>query len=258
MVMRNTIGWERLVGPIGCLVVCLAPHLAAEEIGNEAAMTYKVRRTRAEIPIDAGWDSAAWRDVATLQLSHFMGDRPAHLPKVETKVQYDDMALYLHFRVADRYVRAVTQEHQGGVFYDSCVEFFFTPGTDVKQGYFNLEMNCGGTMLFHFQRQPRKNQQPLAADDVAKVEVAHSLPKLVDPEITEPTTWTVSYRLPTAILSKYFPVDVAMPAAGVTWRANFYKCADATSHPHWLTWSKIERDRPDFHRPEWFGTLEFE
>jgi len=44
----------------------------------------------------------------------------------------------------------------------------------------------------------------------------------------------------------------------VTWRANFYKCADSTSHPHWLTWSPVDHPTPHFHLPAFFGTLEFE
>jgi hypothetical protein len=34
-------------------------------------------------------------------------------------------------------------------------------------------------------------------------------------------------------------------------------CADATSHPHWLSWSPANLSEPDFHRPEFFGTLVF-
>ena len=37
--------------------------------------------------------------------------------------------------------------------------------------------------------------------------------------------------------------------------ANFYKCADATALPHYLSWSPIDTPAPDFHRPEFFGEL---
>jgi hypothetical protein len=132
---------------------------------------------------------------------------------------------------------------------DSCVELFFIPGEDTATGYFNLEVNCGGAMLFNhqFARGDRVSEA-----DCARIELAHSLPRRVDPEIAEPITWTVEYRLPFAVLG---PTDV--PAPGVRWRANFYKCADGTSHPHWLTWAPVDRPAPDFHVPECFGTLEF-
>jgi hypothetical protein len=47
------------------------------------------------------------------------------------------------------------------------------------------------------------------------------------------------------------------PAPGVRWRANFYKCAEHNSHPHWLMWAPIDFPKPNFHLPEFFGTLEF-
>ena len=36
---------------------------------------------------------------------------------------------------------------------------------------------------------------------------------------------------------------------------NFYKCGDATLLPHYLSWSQIDTEQPDFHRPEFFGEL---
>ena len=39
-------------------------------------------------------------------------------------------------------------------------------------------------------------------------------------------------------------------------KANFYKCGDLTAHTHFLSWSPIDAPKPDFHRPDFFGTLE--
>jgi len=219
-------------------------------------MTYRVNRLTGPMVIDGDWDKAAWKPVEPVELTRFMGKRPDHFPRTRAKVLYDDEALYVIFRVEDRYVRAVAAKHQDAVCLDSCVEFFFVPGPDASRGYFNLEMNCGGTILFNFQLVPRKDQVPLAPSDLANIQVAHKLPPIVQPEIAEPTTWTVEYRLPTDLVAKYCP-SARKPAPGVTWRANFYKCGDNTSHPHWLTWSPVGRPHPDFHVPESFGTLEF-
>lgn len=224
----------------------------------EDPMTYKVARAQAAVAFDSSWDGEFWKSVEPLELKHFMGAKPEHFPQVQAKLAYDDRAVYAIFRVHDRYVRAVAQKHQDAVYKDSCVEFFFTPHTDIEQGYFNLEMNCGGTMLLHYQRTPRQNAVPLSETDLARIDVAHSLPKIVDPEITDATEWTVAYRLPVEMFSRYFPTGLQQPVSGATWRANFYKCADDTSHPHWLTWSPVTFERPDFHRPQSFGSLVFE
>lgn len=224
---------------------------------EHAPMVYNVKRVTTPIPIDANWDKPAWQNVAPLELTYYMGDKPEHMPTTQARVAYDDEAIYVIFRVEDRYVRAVATKHQDPVCRDSCVEFFFTPGPDVSKGYFNLEMNCGGIMLMHFQIVPREREASMTPEDFEQIEVAHSMPRQVEPEITAPTVWTVEYRLPLAILAPYFP-DLVRPAPGVTWRANFYKCGDETSKPHWLTWSYVDRPQPDFHVPESFGTLRFE
>lgn len=223
---------------------------------KDAAMRYEVVRAAQPIPIDANWDKPAWQNARPVELTYYMGDKPAHFPKVQAKLAYDPANLYVIFRVEDNYVRAVAAKHQDAVCRDSCCEFFFTPGTDVAKGYFNLEMNCGGTMLLNYQVVPWKNQIKLTDEELSRVEVAHSLPKNVNPEIAKPTVWTIEYRFPVELMGAYLPT-AAKPAPGVEWRANLYKCADATSHPHWLTWSKVDRPRPDFHVPEYFGTLVF-
>jgi len=216
--------------------------------------TYKVTRLSTPASVDAVWEKAPWNDVPSLEIKNYMGDKPDHIPNVLAKLAYDDNAIYVIFRVQDQYVRAIRTKHQEGVYKDSCVEFFFSPEGKVDNGYFNLEMNCGGTMLFHHQTQVRKGVN-ISPEDIDRIEVAHSLPKKVDPEIQEPTTWTVEYRIPFDILEKYH--DLTPPTPGSTWRANLYKCADETSHPHWLTWSPIDLPRPNFHVPEAFGTLVF-
>jgi hypothetical protein len=205
---------------------------------------------------DAVWDRSPWKDILSERIENYMGKKPEHFPKTEVKIAYDDMAIYVMFQVEDRYVRAVAAEDQDDVWEDSCVEFFFTPGSDVSRGYFNLEMNCGGTMLFHFQAGEGKKKIVIPKNECNQIKRAHSLPRIIDPEIEEPVAWTVEYSIPIALLKSY--CRMVTPRPYVAWRANFYKCADKTSHPHWLTWSPIDYPKPNFHLPRSFGILEFE
>ena len=216
-------------------------------------MNYVVKKAQTKVELGQ-WDTGAWQDVSPLDITLYMGEKPAHAPKTQAKVLYDASAIYVVFRVEDRYVRAVAG-HQESVCRDSCVEFFFIPGTDISKGYFNVEMNCGGNMLFHYQTVPLQGKE-IAKADCDQVQVYHQLPSRIDPEIAEPTTWIVAYKLPVDILKKYSPVS--QPAPGVVWLANFYKCADSTSHPHWLTWSKVDRPQPNFHVPENFTQITFQ
>lgn len=217
---------------------------------------YRIKKLTDPQSVDALWGKASWKNAETLTLDHFMGDRPEHRPCVQVRAAYDDKHIRVIFRVKDRYIRSLTSHYQGRVYEDSCVEFFFTPSNDVGRGYFNLEINCSGTALFHFQTNPGAKPVKIKKSDFDKIAIAHSLPKIIPSEITERRTWTLEYSLPVAILEKYCPVT--MPAPDVRWRANFFKCADKSTHPHWLTWAFVDFPEPRFHMPEFFGILEFE
>lgn len=217
--------------------------------------SYSVKQLTESVQIDNRWEKQPWLDIPHLSLGFHMGDLPEHFPEVKVKLAYDLEVLYVIFQVDDRYVCARRQSYQEPVYQDSCVEFFFTPGEDISEGYFNLEVNCGGTALFHHQRGRQVGDVPVSEVDFQQVQIAHSLPKVLNEEITESVTWVVEYCLPFSVLEKYAPL--AQPSSSIIWRANFYKCADKSSHPHWLTWAPVELPDPDFHSPEYFGRLVF-
>ncbi len=201
------------------------------------------------------WNATPWCGVQDLPLTYHMGPPPEHRPTTRVKLGYDEKALHLLFHVEDNYIRAKATQNQDAVCTDSCVEFFFTPAEDTISGYFNLEMNCGGTMLFHYH--PRNQKAGIALPEAAcrQIRIVHSLPKRIEQEICTPTTWFLACSLPFSLLRNY--CNLAWPQAGTIWRANLYKCADHSSYPHWLTWSQVSSPRPNFHLPAFFGILEF-
>ena len=73
-------------------------------------------------------------------------------------------------------------------------------------------------------------------------------------ERIEPTTWHMALIIPTgtAFHSQIATLD------GARMKANFYKCGDKLQTPHFLSWNRIDLPSPNFHRPDFFGTLEFE
>jgi hypothetical protein len=199
----------------------------------------------------------AWQRAETVDLLIFRPESSDHRPKTQARLVYDDAGLYCMFRVVDRYVRSVQTEFMGPVCADSCVEFFVRPKPD--RGYFNIEINCGGTLLCHYItgaiRTPEgfQGSTPLAPEDGRMIRIQHSMPRTVEPEIVTPTTWTIAYHVPFALLEKYAgPIGAV---AGQRWTGNFYKCGDKTSHPHWTSWNPV--DALNFHLPQCFGVLEF-
>ena len=156
-------------------------------------------------------------------------------------------------------------QFQDMVCLDSCCEFFIAPEpTSTEESpYFNFEVNASGTMLVYFCEPAKDVQTPLPMSDWPTIRMAASLVEApgtpILPEITEPTTWQIEYHLPWGLFAKYF--RKGPPQGGEGWSANFYKCADQTSHPHWGAWSSTydhPSGRPAFHFPAWFGAITFE
>jgi hypothetical protein len=226
---------------------------------NSTEWIYHVGRTEEPPAFSGNWSGGAWAGVSPLQVDYFHPAGSEHRPRTEAKVLYDDRHLYVLFRVQDRYVRAVAEGFQGPVWADSCAEAFLRPRED--RGYFNFEMNCGGTLLLYYIEDPRRTEQgfasytPVAADRAAEMRIYHSLPSRVDPEIGEPVEWHLEYSIPLSLFEAY--VGEELNPAGERWRGNFYKCGDETSHPHWASWAPIGEEL-NFHCPEYFGVLQFE
>ncbi len=242
--------------PLLCLQCKILNRNKAEPDSDDNQYTYQVKRSSQHSDINAEWDKDIWNKTRSLMLSNFMGDRPTHFPETRVKLLHDKDYIYVIFHVRDKYVRAVAKETNGQVWMDSCVEFFFSPGADTERGYFNFEANCKGVFLFQYHLKNGAINDFVSSEDCKKIQIAHSLNINVEQEFSEPMEWSLEYRIPFAILKKYMKVDD--PGPGVSWRANLYKCADKTSHPHWLTWAPIDNPKPKFHLPEFFGRLEFE
>jgi len=237
--------------------IILGASAAAAEPAAKPA--YTIAPTVEKPALDGNWESPVWKDVPALDIAHFYETALSdHRPRTQAKVLYDSDGLYLHFRVEDRYVRSIETKYRGKVWEDACVEFFVEPV--AGRGYFNFEINCGGTMLLSYKENPEWTGEVLRKSggvpwDLAKdVTIYHSMPKTVEPEIQEPVVWNVEYFIPYAIFEAYLG-DLG-DVAGQTWRANFYKCAENNSHPHWASWSLITKEL-NFHQPEFFSEIHF-
>ena len=245
---------------VAIFTIALLSKCQSPQTQDDGFKVYEVAKTKKPIKIDSDWDKKQWKRVKPIEVTHFLRDRdiPAFIPRTQVKMVYDKDNLYVIFKVEDKYVRCITDRINGPVFRDSAVEFFFSPDVENPLNYFNLETNCGGTPLMQFHRNldTGRESNRLAEEDIMMVEIVSSLPKIIDPEITDNVTWTIEYRLPLALMKKYSTVTT--PAKGVEWRGNFYKIASITSNPHYITWSKVDhRPNPNFHSPEVFGRLIF-
>jgi len=227
-----------------------------EKDNGQKNYSYLVKKSSNSPEINSDWQKEIWKETNIIQLENYMGEKPVHFPKTKVKLRYDENNIYVIFKVADKYIKAVAKETNGRVWEDSCVEFFFSPGPDTERGYFNLEANCKGVFLLQSHLNNGDINEFVSIEDCDKINISHSLKRNAEQEISEPLEWRIEYSIPFSILAKYMKVE--QPGKGVSWRANFYKCADKTSYPHWLTWAPVDYPSPRFHLPNFFGRLDFE
>ncbi len=204
------------------------------------------------------WEDASWASAPPLTIANFHPRSSSHRPRTEARLLHNGQALAIIFRVEDRYVLARHSSYQSPTHKDSCVEFFVQP--KPGHGYFNFEFNAIGTLLLWYIDRPRRpdgsfeHYVEIPLELGRGIAVRASLAEPIAEEIAEPLVWTLSFRVPKTLFENF--VGTLPHLSGETWRANFYKCADLSSHPHWGAWADVG-DRLDFHQPSRFGELAF-
>jgi len=198
-------------------------------------------------------------DVAPLAIEHFLSKSSVHRPRTTVQVCHDNERIRVRFTVVDCFVRAVSARYHDRIWCDSCVEFFVQPR--LGAGYFNFEFSANSRFLISYITDPVrvpggfKAFVKISEQEARAVEVKSSLGDgIIDPEIQAPLTWTLDAAIPISLLEHY--VGPLRPLTGRSWRGNFYKCGDETSHPHWASWSPITTG-DSFHQPRYFGELTF-
>ncbi len=139
---------------------------------------------------------------------------------------------------------AIYTKYNDPVYKDSCLEFFVNFNTDNNK-YMNFEMNSNGAFLAAI-RTDRANKTP--------INMLAPLPKLTATK--NDNSWTVEVFFSNDFIGKLF--GKFSFARGEVFKGNFYKCGDETPIPHFGMWSPVDNETPDFHRPEFFGTLKIE
>lgn len=214
--------------------------------------TYTVTRAPPQVSLS---DESVWSHAAVAEIKHWHAAGSNHRPYTTAQLMYDDNHLYARFVVDDRFALARQTNTNGPVYTDSCVEFFFAPGTGR---YSNVECNAIGTLLV--------GAGPAATNGCRDGEIApDAIGRIArwasagDAPFDERAAlrWAVAYALPLDLVEElHGPLGDARPRPGTRWRGNFYKCADASSRPHWGQWSSVGEEL-NFHQPELFGTIVF-
>ena len=182
-----------------------------------------------------------------------------YCPEVNFAIAHSEDRIYLHYKVREASVGAASDEDFGHVWEDSCVEFFSSP--DADSFYYNMESNCVGKMHVA-SGNTRNGREKAPAEIMAGIKRWSSLGDRAFTERIGETSWELALIVPASTYYKHQEQlrgkDGNMNLSGRIFRANFYKCGDKLQTPHFVSWCRIGVPEPDFHRPEFFGTIYFE
>jgi len=164
-------------------------------------------------------------------------------------IAFNSENLFIRYLVRESNIKAVYRRCNDPVHEDSCVEFFisFEPGK-----YYNLEFNCIGTIHGQYGTD-RESRADLGDELLGSILVQPSLgPNRIIIE-DRPTEWSLDVVIPVSV----FGYSQLTTFHGKSAYGNFYKCGDKQARPHYLSWNPVNSEKPDFHRPEYFGEIKF-
>ena len=228
----------------------------SSEINDRGTETESSNRKTA-MEIGAAMDAAGveynWIDVA-----QWPERNNGYKPEVRFRIAYSQQMLFIEYYVKEANIKALySEDKESKPFKDSCCEFFFSP--ECNSNYYNMELNCIGKGTFAFRRGGRKGPKIAYGEEIMKRIFRYSTLGEAPIETSVKENGELfEWKLTVAIPLDCFTETPMEALQGKTMRANFYKCGDDMPKPHFLTWNRIELDKPDFHTPDFFGALHFE
>ncbi|MCY1719202.1 carbohydrate-binding family 9-like protein [Prolixibacteraceae bacterium Z1-6] len=171
-------------------------------------------------------------------------------PDLKFRIGHTGDEIWLTYYVKEKNILAKETRINGDVYKDSTVEFFIS--VDGKN-YYNFEFNCIGTP--HVAHGPgRGNRTFVKPETVQTIQIKSTLGNQPFDEKSGNFEWEMTIRIPITC----FAFDSIKSLDGLKATANFYKCGDETSDPHFVSWNPIKTENPDYHCPQFFGKVEFE
>ncbi len=181
-------------------------------------------------------------NIPTITITDYI-DPKGYCPKIVFSVTYSEMGFHVHFDACEKNPKRVINEHFGPVHLDSCLEWFVNFDPSHTSKYINFEVNAGGIINFSL-RVDRNNDEKFTLEDA---ECLNIKTEILD------DMWTLDYTVPFTFIKKYMPEFEFKKGAVLP--SNVYKCGDETETEHYGCWKMVDREKPDFHKPEYFGRM---
>ena len=171
----------------------------------------------------------------------------SYCPDSKFIIAHSVNSLYIKFKISEYNLRALYINDQDPVWEDSCVEFFCKK--PQSESYMNFEFNCIGTCVATTRKGRDKDIVLFSENQMKQIDRFPILYRQTFREKEGPGYWELTVCIPFQLLG-IDPSDLPEKLLG-----NFYKCADGTSVPHYVSWNPILTEQPNFHCPEFFGEL---
>lgn len=171
----------------------------------------------------------------------------AELPHVSFAIAYDTRHIYLKYYISEASIKAEYLNYNDPVFKDSCVEFFIA--FDGDENYYNLEFNCIGNC--RAQYGPEKEGRAFLPHQLLRT-IKHET--RMNGAANKAIEWELCLSIPVTIFQNHGTLSLESCRA----LGNFYKCGDELPEPHYLSWSNISAENPEFHLPNFFQEIRFE
>ncbi|SDJ05208.1 Carbohydrate-binding family 9 [Pedobacter sp. ok626] len=164
-------------------------------------------------------------------------------------IAHSNDAIWLKYEVHEDTIKVATSELNGVVHKDNCVEFFVSFGTD--KSYYNIEVNCVGICLIAYGKE--RSNRDFLPKELVKMIKTHAVIKTAAENSKRKYVWEITLMIPIVVFG-YSNLKTLSQQTGF---GNFFKCGDDLPQPHFCSWNEIEAEAPNFHLPEFFGSLAF-
>lgn len=181
---------------------------------------------------DKAWDFANVANIDKINWKEF-----SRAPKTTAKLLYNEEGIYVQLETDEKPLLARYCNQNDDVYCDSCMEFFVRPNENDPR-YLNFEFNPFGTMYLAVRTSLF---DPVHPD---KDKTYFNVKSYVDDK-----RWVLQFCVPFAFIDEIFDAHTR------TMYGNLCKCGDETLQEHYATYYPITNEKPDYHRPEFFGVF---
>lgn len=172
-------------------------------------------------------------------------------PRLATTIVlfYDDDFLTVLFSATDDHVAATHLAHDAPLYEQDVVELFLAPREPLK--YYEIEISPVATLFDARIDSPDGERATMSVDRDWTCEGLFA-------GVCKITESDGSMCLDVVVRVPFAGLGLGSPAAGETWRANFFRIDRHPRHgDEYSAWRPTFRDPADFHVTSAFGTLRF-